>query len=62
MPIRRTSNKSSYDSGFYTPEFYSDVGSRQVATNPPAVADYYVDWVIQTYGFQVDIYPSWWAS
>jgi hypothetical protein len=25
-------------------------------------ADYYVDWVIQTYGFEADIYPSWWAS
>lgn len=26
MPIRRTSNRSSYDSGFYNPEVYSDVG------------------------------------
>lgn len=25
-------------------------------------ADYYLDWVIQTYGFEADIYPSWWAS
>jgi hypothetical protein len=25
-------------------------------------SDYYVDWVIQTYGFEADIYPSWWAS
>jgi hypothetical protein len=24
--------------------------------------DYYLDWVIQTYGFEADIYPSWWAS
>jgi phage-related protein len=24
--------------------------------------DYYTDWVIQTYGFEADIYPSWWAS
>jgi hypothetical protein len=24
--------------------------------------DYYGDWVIQTYGFEADIYPSWWAS
>lgn len=24
--------------------------------------DYYEDWVIQTYGFEADIYPSWWAS
>lgn len=30
MPIRRTSNKSSYDSGFYNPEVYSDVGSRSI--------------------------------
>jgi hypothetical protein len=30
MPIRRTSNKSSYDSGFYNPEVYSDVGSRRI--------------------------------
>jgi len=36
MPIRRTSNKSSQDSGFYNPEVYSDVGSR--AVNPPSVA------------------------
>ena len=26
------------------------------------VGDYYLDWVIQTYGFEADIYPSWWAS
>ena len=58
MPIRRTSNKSSYDSGFYNPEVYSDVGSREVAT----AVDYYVSWVIQTYGFEADIYPSWWAN
>ena len=25
-------------------------------------SDYYLDWVIQTYGFEADIYPSWWAS
>jgi hypothetical protein len=25
-------------------------------------ANYYLDWVIQTYGFEADIYPSWWAS
>jgi hypothetical protein len=30
MPIRRTSNRSSYDSGFYNPEVYSDVGSRSI--------------------------------
>ena len=30
MPIRRTSNKSSQDTGYYNPEVYSDVGSRIV--------------------------------
>ena len=35
MPIRRTSNKSSYDSGFYNPEVYSDVGSRVVTDFDP---------------------------
>ena len=24
--------------------------------------DYFADWVIQTYGFEADILPSWWAS
>ena len=24
--------------------------------------DYYEDWTAQTYGFEADIYPSWWAS
>jgi hypothetical protein len=23
---------------------------------------YYGDWIAQTYGFESDIYPSWWAS
>ena len=23
---------------------------------------YYEDWITQTYGFEADIYPSWWAS
>jgi hypothetical protein len=23
---------------------------------------YYEDWTAQTYGFESDIYPSWWAS
>jgi hypothetical protein len=35
MPIRRTSNKSSYDSGFYNPEVYSNVGSRVVTDFDP---------------------------
>lgn len=35
MPIRRTSNRSSYDSGFYNPEVYSDVGSRVVTDFDP---------------------------
>ena len=25
-------------------------------------SDYYGDWVTQTYGFESDIYPSWWAN
>ena len=37
MPIRRTSNKSSYDSGFYNPEVYSDVGSRVVGYDSDAL-------------------------
>ena len=32
MPIRRTSNQSSQDTGFYNPEVYSDVGSRSINT------------------------------
>lgn len=32
MPIRRTSNQSSQDTGFYNPEVYSDVGSRKIET------------------------------
>ena len=24
--------------------------------------DYYEDWTAHTYGFEADIYPSWWAS
>jgi hypothetical protein len=24
--------------------------------------NYYADWTAQTYGYEVDIYPSWWAS
>lgn len=37
MPIRRTSNRSSQDTGFYTPEVYSDVGSRNI--NAPVGED-----------------------
>lgn len=37
MPIRRTSNRSSYDSGFYNPEVYSDVGSRVVGFDSDAL-------------------------
>ena len=37
MPIRRTSNRSSYDSGFYNPEVYSDVGSRVVGYDSDAL-------------------------
>jgi hypothetical protein len=38
MPIRRTSNRSSYDSGFYNPEVYSDVGSRVAGYDSDAFA------------------------
>jgi hypothetical protein len=37
MPIRRTSNRSSYDSGFYNPEVYSNVGSRVVGYDSDAL-------------------------
>ena len=40
MPIRRTSNRSSYDSGFYNPEVYSDVGGRIVSDFDPNVRNY----------------------
>jgi hypothetical protein len=40
MPIRRTSNKSSYDSGFYNPEVYSDVGSRRIFEFDPDALTY----------------------
>ena len=29
---------------------------------PGGDSDYYGDWTAQTYGFEADIYPSWWAS
>ena len=29
---------------------------------PPVATSYWGDWVAQTYGFEADIYPSWWAS
>ena len=28
----------------------------------PPESGYYGDWTAQTYGFEADIYPSWWAS
>jgi hypothetical protein len=37
MPIRRTSNRSSYDSGFYNPEVYSEIGSRVVGFDSDAL-------------------------
>ena len=33
-----------------------------VATGEVVGGDYYGDWVTQTYGFEADIYPSWWAN
>lgn len=47
MPIRRTSNRSSQDTGFYTPEVYSDVGSRNTDAPVIVVAEsngYWNDW------------------
>jgi hypothetical protein len=32
------------------------------STAPVVSANYYADWTAQTYGFESDIYPSWWAS
>ena len=61
MPICRTSNKSSYDSGFYNPEVYSDVGSRTV--NPPStVSDYWSDMAIQMFGWESLAYIEWWGN
>jgi hypothetical protein len=37
MPIRRTSDRSSYDSGFYNPEVYSAFGSRRVSFDSNAL-------------------------
>lgn len=50
-----------------TAEAYSADGfnltiSVTLAAGSSGESDYYVDWVIQTYGFEADIYPSWWAS
>jgi len=41
MSIRRTSNRSSQDTGFYNPEFFADVGSRiaySISPDPDAEA------------------------
>lgn len=66
MPIRRTSNRSSQDTGFYTPEVYNDVGSRSI--NPPPTPpesdwiDQYYDWEPFQYedvtGIWIDWYPQ----
>lgn len=61
MPIRRTSNKSSYDSGFYNPEVYSDVGSRFV-NPPPTVSDYWSDMAIQMFSWESLAYIEWWGN
>ena len=31
-------------------------------TVPVTGEDYFADWAAQTYGFEADIFPSWWAS
>jgi hypothetical protein len=37
-------------------------GRSRLRTFGAAVDDYFADWVAQTYGYEADIYPSWWAS
>jgi hypothetical protein len=34
----------------------------EIQTALPGGTSYYEDWIAQTYGFEADIYPSWWAS
>ena len=34
----------------------------EIQTASPGGTSYYEDWIAQTYGFEADIYPSWWAS
>ena len=46
----------------------ADTGAFGLTMQPATLAylslggDYYTDWIAQTYGFEADIYPSWWAS
>lgn len=46
----------------------ADTGAFGLTMQPATLAylslggDYYGDWIAQTYGFEADIYPSWWAS
>ena len=46
----------------------ADTGAFGLTMQPATLAylslggDYYGDWTAQTYGFESDIYPSWWAS
>lgn len=37
-------------------------GSAVPVIGPGTGGDYFADWAVQTYGFEADIYPSWWAS
>jgi hypothetical protein len=46
----------------YSADGFSLTVSVTLAAGSSGESDYYVDWVIQTYGFEADIYPSWWAS
>jgi hypothetical protein len=46
----------------YSADGFNLTVSVTLAAGGSGESDYYVDWVIQTYGFEADIYPSWWAS
>ena len=46
----------------YSADGFNLTVSVTLAAGSSGESDYYVDWVIQTYGFEADIYPSWWAS
>jgi hypothetical protein len=46
----------------YSADGFNLTVSVTLAAGGSGDSDYYVDWVIQTYGFEADIYPSWWAS
>jgi hypothetical protein len=59
----RVSTGALYGTGTFTPPsiaFYEPPAPEPPA--PVAPEGYYGDWTAQTYGFEADIYPSWWAS